>query len=128
MGLPRSYSAHELTQLLSVDLPVREIHLEGIPQLDDLEFCKPCLLEQNTDPTSEAESKEKHGGMGPYAGVTLTSPYVHSRVDSNTFTIGNPMPESSTITLCQSRPEPYARVVDHNPMPESTLTLCQSRP
>ncbi len=29
-------------------------------------------------------------------------------------------------TLCQSRPQPYARV-DINPMPESTLTLCQSR-
>jgi hypothetical protein len=49
MGLPWSYAAHELTQLLPVDLPVREIHLEGIPQLDNLEFCKPCLLEQNID-------------------------------------------------------------------------------
>ncbi len=29
---------------------------------------------------------------------TITSPYVHSRVDSNTFTTGNPMPES-TLTL-----------------------------
>jgi hypothetical protein len=27
---------------------------------------------------------------------------MHSRVDSNTFTMGNPMPES-TLTLCQSR-------------------------
>ncbi len=35
--------------------------------------------------------------MGPYAGVTVTSPYV----DSNTFTMGNPMPE---------RPWPDARV------------------
>ncbi len=33
--------------------------------------------------------------MGPYAGVDYTSPYVHSRVDSNTFTLGNPMPEST---------------------------------
>ncbi len=49
LGLPRSYSAHKLTQLLSIDLPVREIHLEGIPQLDNLEFCKPCLLEQKMD-------------------------------------------------------------------------------
>ncbi len=31
--------------------------------------------------------------------LTITSPYVHSRVDSNTFTMGNPMPES-TLTLC----------------------------
>ncbi len=25
----------------------------------------------------------------------ITSPYAHSRVDSNTFTMGNPMPEST---------------------------------
>ncbi len=30
--------------------------------------------------------------------LTITPPYVHSRVDSNTFTMGNPMPES-TLTL-----------------------------
>jgi hypothetical protein len=32
-----------------------------------------------------------------YAGVdyNLSSPYVHSRVDSNTFTMGNPMSEST---------------------------------
>ncbi len=29
--------------------------------------------------------------------------YVHSRIDSNTFTMGNPMPAESTVTLCQSR-------------------------
>ncbi len=40
--------------------------------------------------------------MGPNAGVDLTSPYVVSRVDTNTFTMGNPLPES-TLTLCQSR-------------------------
>jgi hypothetical protein len=33
--------------------------------------------------------------------LTKTSPYVHSRVDSNTFTMGNPMPESNV---------PYGRV------------------
>jgi hypothetical protein len=37
----------------------------------------------------------------PLPKVTITSPYVHSRVDPNTFTMG---------TLYQSRPEPYARV------------------
>jgi hypothetical protein len=49
--------------------------------------------------------------MGPYAGVDffLTSPYVHSRVDSNTCTMGNPMPESA-LTLCQRRL--YAPVKD----------------
>jgi hypothetical protein len=33
--------------------------------------------------------------------MTITSPYVHSRVDAETFTMGNPMPES-TLTLCQN--------------------------
>jgi hypothetical protein len=53
---------------------------------------------------TEAESKEKHGvARGPHAGADYkTSPYVHSRVDFSTFTMGNPMPES-TLTLCQSR-------------------------
>jgi hypothetical protein len=37
--------------------------------------------------------------------LTITSPYVHARVNSNTFTMGNPM---------QSRP-----------MPESTLSPSQ---
>ncbi len=45
---------------------------------------------------TEAEFKEKHGEL------TITSQYVDSRVDSNTCTMGNPMPES-TLTLCQSR-------------------------
>jgi hypothetical protein len=30
--------------------------------------------------------------------LSTTSPYVHSRVDSNAFTMGNPMPES-TLSL-----------------------------
>jgi hypothetical protein len=54
---------------------------------------------------------------------TIASPYVHCRVDSTTFTMGNPMPES-TLSLCQSRPYPYARV-DLIPMPESTLSPSQ---
>ncbi len=35
--------------------------------------------------------------MGPYAGVdyNLTLPYARSRVDSNTFTMDNPMSEST---------------------------------
>ncbi len=32
----------------------------------------------------------------------ITSLYVHSRVDSNTFTMGNPLPESF-LTLCQNQ-------------------------
>jgi hypothetical protein len=51
---------------------------------------------------SEADSKEKHGVWDPMSEWTLTSPNVHSRVDSNTFTTNNPMPES-TFNLCQSR-------------------------
>jgi hypothetical protein len=43
----------------------------------------------------EAESKEKHGAWDPLPELTITLPYVHSRVDSNTFTMGNPMPEST---------------------------------
>ncbi len=41
---------------------------------------------------AEAESKEKHGAWDLMPELTITSPYVHSRVDSNTFTTGNPMP------------------------------------
>jgi hypothetical protein len=38
----------------------------------------------------------------------LPSPYLHSRVDSNTFTMGNPVQES-TLTLRQSRLYPLLR-------------------
>jgi hypothetical protein len=38
---------------------------------------------------------------------SITSPYVHSRVDSNTFTMGNSMPES-TLTLFHSRLYPQS--------------------
>ncbi len=56
----------------------------------------------------EAESKEKHGVWDPMPELTITSFYVHSRVDSNTFTMSNPMPES-TLTLWQSRLHPRVR-------------------
>ncbi len=49
-----------------------------------------------------SEAKEKHGVRNPIPELTITWPYVYSRVDSNTFTMVNPMPES-TLTLCQSR-------------------------
>jgi hypothetical protein len=43
-----------------------------------------------------AESKEKHGVLDPIMPeLTITSPNVHSRVDSDTFTIGKPMLEST---------------------------------
>ncbi len=47
-----------------------------------------------------AESKGKHGVWDPRPEFSITSPYVHSRVDSNTFTMGNLMPES-TLSLSQ---------------------------
>jgi hypothetical protein len=40
---------------------------------------------------TEAESKEKHGVWDPMPELTITSPYVYS----NTFTMNNPMPEST---------------------------------
>jgi hypothetical protein len=46
--------------------------------------------------------------MDPMPELTITSPYVHYRVDSNTFTMGNPMPES-TLTLCLSQLFPPVR-------------------
>jgi hypothetical protein len=53
--------------------------------------------------TAEAESKEKHGVWDPMPGVTITSLYVHSRVDSNTFTKGNPYARVDLNLICQSR-------------------------
>jgi hypothetical protein len=47
------------------------------------------------DHTVEAESKDKHDVWDPMMELTISSPYVNSRVDSNTFTMGNPMPEST---------------------------------
>ena len=46
---------------------------------------------------SEAVSKEKHGEWDPMPEFSITSPYVHSKVDSNTFTMGNPMPKSIPV-------------------------------
>jgi hypothetical protein len=49
-----------------------------------------CLVFPNRK-SPEAESKEKHGVWDPLPELTITSPFVHSRVDSKTFT----MPEST---------------------------------
>ncbi len=46
-----------------------------------------------------------HGVWDPLPELTVTSPYVHSRVDSNTFTMGQPyarvdfIPQSGTFDL-----------------------------
>ncbi len=60
----------------------------------------------NIFPESWGRIQRKTWCMGPE--LTITSPYVHSRVDSITFTTGNQMPES-TWTLCQSRLYPQSR-------------------
>jgi hypothetical protein len=44
---------------------------------------------------AEAKSKEKRCVWNPMLELTVTSPYVHFRVGSNTFTMGNPMAEST---------------------------------
>jgi hypothetical protein len=53
---------------------------------------------------TEAETKERHGVWDTMPEFTITSPFV----DYNTFTMGNPMPESA-LTLCQSRLYPPVR-------------------
>ncbi len=74
--------------------------------------------------TSEAISKEKHGVWDPMPELTITSPFV----DSTTFTMGNPMQES-TWTLCQSRLYPPVRdwgfglcMMTHNDLPWHRLS------
>jgi hypothetical protein len=47
---------------------------------------------------SVAESKEKHGVWDPMPELATNSPYVHSKVDSSTLTMGNPMSESTLST------------------------------
>jgi hypothetical protein len=57
-----------------------------------------------------AESKENHSVWDPYMPeLTITSPYFHCKADYNTFSMGNPMPES-TLALCQSQIYPPARL------------------
>ncbi len=52
----------------------------------------------------EAESKEKHGVWDPMPELSITSPYVDSRFDSNPFTMGNPPPPYERVDFIpQSR-------------------------
>ncbi len=51
--------------------------------------------ELNSERFSFREKTEFSENGNPMPGLTITSPYVHSRVDSNTFAMGNPMPESA---------------------------------
>jgi hypothetical protein len=45
---------------------------------------------------TEAESKDKHNVWDTMPELTITSPYVDSRVDSHTCIMGNPKPESTS--------------------------------
>ncbi len=70
-------------------------------------------------------------GLGPYAGVEYNLTYVHSRVDSNTFIMGNPMPESTLspskglwiwpLVLYQRRSW-NVRVIDTNKLAEHSFS------
>ncbi len=58
-------------------------------------------------PKGEAESKQKHG-VWDMPELTIISPYVLSRVDSNTFTNGQPYARVD-LNLCESRLHPPVR-------------------
>jgi hypothetical protein len=49
-----------------------------------------------------AESKEKHGVWDPIPELTITSPCVHSRVESNIFTMGIGQPYARVDFIPQS--------------------------
>ncbi len=71
---------------------------------------------------TEAESKETHGVWDPMPELTITTPYVHSSIDSNTF-------NSIDVYLHTDiyLQDIYMTRTKGNPIPESTLTLCQTR-
>ncbi len=48
--------------------------------------------------STETENKEKHSVWDLMPEMTVTSPYVHSRVDSNTCTMGNPLESTMDLT------------------------------
>jgi len=57
---------------------------------------------------TETVFKEKHGVWNPMPELTITSPHIDFKVDFITFTMGDPMPES-TLNLCQRRLYPPVR-------------------
>jgi hypothetical protein len=67
----------------------------------------------------EAKSKEKHSVWYPMPELTITLPYVHSKVDFNTVTMGNPMPVD--LNLCQSRLFPLTGTLD---LASGSSTIC----
>jgi hypothetical protein len=78
------------------------------------------------DPTEGELKKNMHAIWDLMPELTITSPYFHSRVnDSNTFTMGNTMPES-TLTLCQSRLYPLVRDFGFGLWFQETRSECKS--
>jgi hypothetical protein len=57
--------------------------------------------------TRDTEAKEKYDVWDPMPEFTLTSLYVHSLVDSSTFTLGNPMPEPNLSSTLQRKSPLY---------------------
>ncbi len=93
--------------LLCIHINNSKFHLDLMPLIlrgsPDFSYftttVKPCLPGEYLSYPLQRPNPQKN--MVYYMpGLTLISPYVHSRVDSSTFTIGHPMPES-TLTLCQ---------------------------
>ncbi len=72
------------------------------PRTWEMMYCT-CREKQKLMQSPEDESKEKRGVWDRTPELTVTSPYVHSRVDSNTFTSGQPYMPESTSNLFQSR-------------------------
>jgi len=61
---------------------------------------------------TEVESKEKHDVCYPMPELTISSPYVHSRIDSNTFTMDNPMSESTVTQSLRVDFNPQSGILD----------------
>ncbi len=76
---------------------------------------------------TEAVFKEKTRCMRPFARVDYNLTLcVHSRVDSNTFTMGNPMPYSA-LTLYQSRLSPLVRDFEYDLRSSTTMLNSNGR-
>ncbi len=63
--------------------------------------------------------KKNMGVWEPMPELTITSPYIHSRVDSNTFTTGNPVPESTLV---------HSQVLWIWPLNNSVLAITRTSP
>jgi hypothetical protein len=74
---------------------------DDIDMMEKLQVNNDQLAESNTEArqaNTRGRIERKHSLWDP---MLITSPYIHSRIDSNTINMGNPMPES-TFTLRHS--------------------------